>query len=262
MALLRRRKTDSAQATRVSMVQELESWVRRLRAVPLVGLVLIVAGIGLGSLTARWLELPEDTPVRVSTVPYVPAIYLRALSGSMERLRSDGEQTFEYVALYREHVEPVEKTLIKRGIPAPTARKVAWPLVEHSYRRNLDPATVVAVMLVESGGRPRVTSPVGARGLMQVMPAWAGHWRGCGHDLYDIESNLCHGTSILLWYLNRHNGDERRALLGYNGCVRGTNTPNCHTYPDKVDRLRRQIESDIRVARAGAPTAAGVAAAP
>jgi soluble lytic murein transglycosylase-like protein len=84
---------------------------------------------------------------------------------------------------------------------------------------------------------------------MQVMPSWAGHWRGCGRNLYDIEDNLCHGTRILAWYIERFGGDERRALLGYNGCVRGTNTPNCKTYPDKIDRVRRQIRNELEAAR-------------
>jgi soluble lytic murein transglycosylase-like protein len=233
------------------MIGELERWWRRLRVLPLAGLVLIAGGFGLGNKTTQWLGLPDSTPVRAARSPEFPAIYLQSLSRNMQRLRTDGENTFGYVAMYREHVEPVEKALIKRGVPAATARQVAWPLVEHSYRRNLDPATVVAVMLVESGGRPRVTSSVGARGLMQVMPLWAGHWRNCGSDLYDIDANLCNGTEILSFYYRRNNGDERRALLGYNGCVRGTNTPNCHTYPDKVDRLRTQIQRDLRQARTG-----------
>jgi soluble lytic murein transglycosylase-like protein len=112
---------------------------------------------------------------------------------------------------------------------------------------------------VESNARPNATSSVGARGLMQVMPAWAGFWRGCGRDLYDVESNLCNGTRILAWYLNRHGGDEHRALLGYNGCVTGSNTPNCRTYPEKVQRLRRQIAAELAVHRGEARP--GVAAA-
>jgi hypothetical protein len=31
--------------------------------------------------------------------------------------------------------------------------------------------------------------------------------------------------------------DYRTALLRYNGCVTGSNTPNCKTYPDKVKRF-------------------------
>jgi soluble lytic murein transglycosylase-like protein len=86
---------------------------------------------------------------------------------------------------------------------------------------------------------------------MQIMPSWAGHWRTCGRDLYDIEGNLCAGTRILAYYLRRSGGDERRALLGYNGCVRGSNTPNCHTYPDKIARIRRQVAAELAAARPG-----------
>ena len=120
---------------------------------------------------------------------------------------------------------------------------MAWPLVEQSYARGLDPATVVAVVLVESSGKPTATSFVGARGLMQIMPMHEGQW-GCGRDLYDIEANLCHGTRILAWNLRRFRGDEDRALLAYNGCVNGTNTPNCHTYPSKVRRIRERVRAE------------------
>jgi soluble lytic murein transglycosylase-like protein len=144
----------------------------------------------------------------------------------------------------------VEKVLHRRGVGRTTARQIAWPLVAHSYERGLDPAFVVSIMLNESGGRPTATSPVGARGLMQVMPSWTGHWRDCGRNLYDIEANLCNGTSILAWYLRRAS-DERRALLGYNGCVRGTNTPNCARYPDRIIRLKQQIQRELNAARRG-----------
>jgi soluble lytic murein transglycosylase-like protein len=145
----------------------------------------------------------------------------------------------------------VEQVLRRRGVPWETARRVAWPLVEQSYRTGVDPSTVLSVMLIESAGKPNARSSVGARGLMQVMPAWEGFWRGCGRDLYAIEDNLCNGTKILAMYLDRHRGDERRALLGYNGCVRGTVTPNCREYPDKVATVRRQVQREIATARRG-----------
>jgi hypothetical protein len=85
---------------------------------------------------------------------------------------------------------------------------------------------------------------------MQVMPSWSGRWRDCGRNLYDIDANLCNGTSILAWYL-RTATDERKALLGYNGCVRGTNTPNCSRYPDRIIRLKQQIQRELNAARRG-----------
>jgi hypothetical protein len=255
-----RRSSDASRAPRSGLFEEIERLLRRLRAVGLAAPFLLFGGLGVGDVTSRLLEVPEGRPVRTQVEAPVPRVHLELLSRHMERLRSAGDETFDYVTMYHEHVAPVEQVLRRRGVNERTARQVAWPLVEHAYRRGLDPAFVVSIVLIESGGKPNATSFVGARGLMQVMPLWEGHWRNCGRNLYDIEANLCNGTSILAWYLERSPGDERRALLGYNGCVRGTNTPNCHTYPDKVARLRGQIQREINAARTASRP--GGAAAP
>ena len=240
MRPFRRRDRD---ARRRGVVEELEVLLRWARLLPVAIPVLLLAGWGLGKLTTRGISLPDGSPVRVAEAPVTPQAHLEALSAYMRDLRSDGEHTEEYVALYDGHVMPVESSLVRWGVERGLARKVAWPLVEHSYARGLDPATVVAIVLVESSGRPGATSFVGARGLMQIMPIHEGHW-GCGPDLYDIESNLCYGTRILAWNLDRFQGDEDRALLAYNGCVNGSNTPDCHAYPDRVNRVREMVQSE------------------
>lgn len=222
---------------------ELERLVRHLRAAPLAAPILLAVGLGAGQVTNRALAVDPSEAV-VEATEEVPRGHLEAISERMHAMRADGERTVDYVTMYREHVQPVESVLRRHGISRAVARKISWPLVEQSYAKELDPATVVAVVLVESGGKPTARSFVGARGLMQIMPLWIGTWRECGMDLYNVKDNLCNGTSILKYYLRRH-GTEREALLGYNGCVRGTNTPNCHTYPDKVWRLREQIKQEI-----------------
>jgi hypothetical protein len=232
------------------MMEELERLWRRVRALAHVAPVLLVVGFSAGEIANRVLSVPEDKAVRLGEK--VPQTDLEQWAGRMQRIRGEGQKTVSYVSLYRDHVEPVEKVLRRHGIAGTTARKISWPLVEESYRRNLDPATVISIMLIESEGKPTARSFVGAAGLMQVMPFWAGRWRGCGKDLYDIETNLCNGTSILAWYFRNFDG-ERKALLGYNGCVRGTNTPRCHTYPDKVARLRDRIRLELAAARPPMP---------
>jgi soluble lytic murein transglycosylase-like protein len=227
------------------MVAELETFLKRALLLPLAVPMLVLAGWAVGETTFHGISLPDGAAVHVAAAPFTPRVHLEALSTYMGTLRADGEHTEEYVNLYRNHVRPVESSLERWGISPAVARQVAWPLVEHSYARGLDPATVAAVVLVESSGKPTATSFVGARGLMQVMPMHEGHW-GCGGDLYDIESNLCYGTRILAWNLARFQGDEQRALLAYNGCVNGTNTPNCHTYPSKVRRMRELVRAEWR----------------
>jgi hypothetical protein len=244
-----RRSFSPDRDQRLGIFEDLELLLRRVRAVGLAAPLLLLVGFGVGSVTNETLDTPEGRPVWTATEAPVPRVHLELLSRHMERLKSSGSETEDYVALYQDHVAPVEAVLRRRGVSEATARQVAWPLVQHSYRRGLDPAFVLSVVLIESGGKPSATSFVGARGLMQVMPLWAGHWRSCGRDLYDIESNLCNGTSILAWYLSRNPGDENKALLRYNGCVRGTNTPNCFTYPQKVARLKHQVQREMNVVR-------------
>lgn len=248
MTLLRKRRMDST-PRRTGIIHEIEALARRARMLLLAIPVLLAVGFGVGKLVSGALSIPAGTEVRQATAEPVPGHRLFSLADRMERLRGAGERTAEYVRTYQDEVAPVEHVLRRRGVPAETARQVAWPLVEQSYRAGIEPVTVLSVLLLESGGRPRATSSVGARGLMQVMPSWAGFWRGCGRDLYDIEGNLCNGTSILAWYMDRFGGDEKRALLGYNGCVRGSNTPNCSQYPEKVARLRRELRGELAVAR-------------
>ncbi|HEX7051258.1 MAG TPA: lytic transglycosylase domain-containing protein [Longimicrobiales bacterium] len=245
----RRTRADSAER-RTDTLTELERLIRRLKVGGLAAPLLLLAGLGLGRLAVWALTLPDDVPVRIQEGLAVPRAELERLSDKMAALREDGRETAESIVLYRDHVAPVERALLRRGVPDSTARRVAWPLVEYAYRQGVDPATVVSVLIVESSGRPHATSPVGARGLMQVMPFWTGHWRDCGHDLYDIDDNLCNGISILALYLDRHGGNERRALLAYNGCVNGSTTPDCFNYPDKVEQIRRRIRAEWRADRA------------
>jgi hypothetical protein len=241
-----RRQTDAERERRSECMTDFERLIKRSLAIPLAAPVLLFLGFGVGKITTQAIQLPANAPVRTpSHFVQVPRFQLDRISTSMGLLRKDGDSTVNYVSMYRDHVAPVEAALLRRGVPGATARKVAWPLVEHANARGLNPATVLSVLLIESEGKPTATSPVGARGLMQVMPFWSGKFRGCGSDLYNIEANICNGTRILADYIHGAAGDERRALLGYNGCVHGTNTPNCHIYPDKIQHLREKIESEL-----------------
>ncbi len=80
-------------------------------------------------------------------------------------------------------------------------------------------------------------------------------------DLVDVDSNICHGTLILARNL-RATSTSAAALLRYNGCVRGTNTPDCRRYPGRVlaraSRVRQEILADADVV----PLAATDSAAP
>jgi soluble lytic murein transglycosylase len=78
--------------------------------------------------------------------------------------RAERPQPKELVQIY---------SIVKSNRPS-IADKEAWRvstvILDESAKRNLDPMLVLAVIKVESGFRNQALSPVGARGIMQIMP--------------------------------------------------------------------------------------------
>lgn len=83
-----------------------------------------------------------------------------------------------------------------------------------AQREGVDPRFIHAVIKQESQYHSDATSPAGAKGLMQLMPATAKRFN-CD-DLKDQACNVEAGTKYLAWLLKRFNGDVSLALAGYN----------------------------------------------
>jgi soluble lytic murein transglycosylase-like protein len=102
----------------------------------------------------------------------------------------------------------VDKRLLKKNLDS-------WDslVLEAAERYRVAPELIKAVILVESGMNPRATSPVGAQGLMQLMPATA---KSLGvDDSYDPRQNVMGGAKYLRKMLDRF-GDRTLALAAYN----------------------------------------------
>ncbi len=145
-----------------------------------------------------------------------------------------------------EEIQRVAFSLRKYTNDTVLARRIASAIVVQGGKKNIDPALLVGVLVTEDAKLdPKAKSSVGARGLMQVMPFHAGKWAGCtSTDLFAIDSNICHGVSILADLIKR-SPSVSSALQRYNGCVRGTNTPNCHTYSGKVLKFAEQAATSM-----------------
>lgn len=95
------------------------------------------------------------------------------------------------------------------AIPLAYQAKVA----ELSARFDLSPALIEALVWQESRWRSGAVSPVGARGLAQLMPGTA---RELGVDSSDPFANLEGGARYLRQQLDRFDGDVEKALAAYN----------------------------------------------
>jgi soluble lytic murein transglycosylase-like protein len=108
---------------------------------------------------------------------------------------------------------------LKRRIPDLQTRKELLDAIWYeSKRAGLDVAMVMGLIQVESAFRKYATSVVGARGYMQVMPFWSRViGDGDAKKLFQMQTNLRYGCSILRLYIDMEKGDLYLALGRYNG---------------------------------------------
>lgn len=181
---------------------------------PVAGRVLAAAYLDSASVRAPWLSLPEALAMRHPQ-------FQRDVDAFAADLRSTGK------------------------IDGDRADSIAAVAVREAYHRRIPPALVLGVMLTENDRfKSHARSNVGALGLMQIMPRlWTPNLGPIlGKNLKDDETNVRYGVYILKHFAKRtadslDAGDLTRvALLSYNGCVRGSNTPDCRAYPIKVQR--------------------------
>ena len=85
---------------------------------------------------------------------------------------------------------------------------------EAAVVHRLDPDLIRAVMRTESAFNPGAVSPVGAMGLMQLMPALAEEMGVV--NPFDPRDNIMGGAKYLKQLLDANNGNLRLTLACYN----------------------------------------------
>ncbi|HYM58151.1 MAG TPA: lytic transglycosylase domain-containing protein [Solirubrobacteraceae bacterium] len=93
---------------------------------------------------------------------------------------------------------------------------------QQASEKGLDPTLIAGVIYTESRFRDQ-TSPVGAKGLMQILPSTADDIArksgGTGFvqgDLADPQINIAYGSFYLRYLLRRYPGNEVLAIAAYN----------------------------------------------
>lgn len=98
---------------------------------------------------------------------------------------------------------------------APAAGPERWSgrVAELAAKYDISPALLEAVVWQESRWNTAAVSPVGARGLAQLMPGTA---RQMGVNPHDPSANLEGGARYLRMQLDAFGGDVEKALAAYN----------------------------------------------
>lgn len=95
-------------------------------------------------------------------------------------------------------------------------------ITKYAKQYELEPAFVASIIYAESRYNPEAISRVGAKGLMQLMPATAKSISAqLGEDkmgdLFDPETNIRYGTFYIAQKIKDYEGNKEAALAAYNG---------------------------------------------
>lgn len=155
----------------------------------------------IGAEGARWIA------GKPASVAASEAAALAAMNGEMQLEVMAAERMPDSLSIPERAVAHTH--LSAAAVPAAYQAKVA----ELAARFDLSPALIEALVWQESRWRSGAVSPVGARGLAQLMPGTA---RELGVDPSDPFANLEGGARYLRAQMDRFGGDVEKALAAYN----------------------------------------------
>ncbi len=165
----------------------------------------------------RGTSLPKP-PVAAVTAPTVPNV-----RQAVEQAKADAGGTPEAPRSHFSRAKPWAKLIAKA-----------------SATFGVDPALIESVLMEESQGHSHTVSPVGAVGLMQLMPGTA---RSLGvKNSYDPEQNVMGGAKYMRDLLKQFHGDKVLAVAAYNAgpnraALRAGHVPAFHETVNYVTRV-------------------------
>jgi len=109
-----------------------------------------------------------------------------------------------------EHPVPVPRLQQMQAV----AQTRGVDILKATIGTEVSPALVLAVMMIESGGKADAISAAGAQGLMQLMPDTATRF-GVTNSL-EAAQNINGGVKYLDWLMGKFERDPMLVLAGYN----------------------------------------------
>jgi soluble lytic murein transglycosylase-like protein len=132
---------------------------------------------------------------------------------------------------------------------ADSAGPAVWRtrVAELASKYDISPALLEALVWQESRWNTGAVSPVGARGLAQLMPGTA---RQLGVDASDPSANLEGGARYLREQLDRFGGDLEKALAAYNAgpgrVLRAGGVPRIRETQNYVSAIMSRLSQPAR----------------
>lgn len=174
--------------------------------------------VGAGA-ASYYLKIRLDSLVVTTSAIARQAVDLGArveeLGVQSSAIKNDGAELRQYVASSSaEQVIFLKILVLRPDIDVELARSVARHTRHYAALYKRDPDLVLSIIAEESRFNPNAVSPVGAVGLMQVMP----HWEkvlGIQGSLKDPEVSIKYGLQVLGFYLEMYK-DVETALTAYN----------------------------------------------
>ena len=147
----------------------------------------------------------------------VPASTNFRLNLGGRNLASQLDSTQGELALLRTQLDRANK-IIGYSTQYRIRADLATSILDVASAEGIDPELAFRLVKLESEFNPRATSPVGAIGLTQLMPATARFYvKGITVEgLYDPHTNLRIGFRYLRGLVKEYKGDVNLALLVYN----------------------------------------------
>jgi soluble lytic murein transglycosylase-like protein len=148
------------------------------------------------------------------------------------------------------HYTPFGAALFNSGarVTTPMPAYLSSLIADASKQHGVDPRLVAAIAARESAYNPAAVSPVGACGVMQLMPGTA---RYIGvNNIFDARENVFGGVRYLRTLLDTFHGDLDLTLAAYNagpGAVQKYNgVPPYRETRDYVRMVRARYEAALR----------------
>jgi soluble lytic murein transglycosylase-like protein len=172
---------------------------------------------------AAWSGAADDRAFTASAVPHAKLrrqgkVVIRNSSSSITAYRFFGNVQEALVALKSKRVayRPFGPSLFNTNarVPATMPPALQSVIADAARTHGVDPRLVFAVAGRESAFNSNAISPVGACGLMQLMPATA-RYLGVT-NIFDPRDNVFAGTRYLRTLLDTFHGDLDLALAAYN----------------------------------------------